>query len=46
MCNTLILTQDQISLVKSLHLKRADIQERNMSASIIGLLNKMPSDIL
>ena len=46
MSNTLILTQDQVALVKSLHVKRADGQEINLSANVISLLSKMPADLL
>lgn len=46
MSNTLILTQDQVALVKSLHVQRADGQEINLSASVISLLSRMPADLL
>ena len=44
MCNILILTMDQLALVRSLH--RGDDDERNLSSILISLLNKMPTDLL
>ena len=44
MCNILILTMDQLALVRSLH--RQDDNERNMSQTLIDVLNRMPNDLL
>ena len=44
MCNILILTMDQLALVRSLH--RNTETERNLSQSLIQLLNRMPNDLL
>ena len=44
MCNILILTMDQLALVRSLH--RNTETERNLSQSVIQLLNRMPNDLL
>jgi len=46
MCNVLILTPDQLSLVKSLHYKRESGEENNLSANLIAVLNRMPTDLL
>ena len=44
MCNILILTQDQMALVRSLH--RDEDEDNQLSSLLICILNKMPSDIL
>lgn len=44
MCNILMLTMDQMALVRSMH--RTGDPERNLSQSLIHLLVTMPADLL
>ena len=44
-CNILILTQDQLSLVRSMHSKRLS-SDKVLSASLIAVLDRIPVDML